>query len=147
MSGRARYHPGMAAGPQLNRLQRLTYRTWLTVGVVVLLAAGYWALGRLLGLVIPPVLLAILIVYLLNPAVSLLERRGVPRLVGAAVAYLAVAGLLTAFTALLLPALSAQLAAFATLAPDFGQRLADSVNEALRWLRLDVQVDDAALSG
>jgi predicted PurR-regulated permease PerM len=85
--------------PSLSRLQRLTYRVWFAVGVVVLAAVSLWLLYRPLAVILAPVLLALLLVYLLNPLVSWLEQRRVPRLLGTGLAYLGVGGALAGLTA------------------------------------------------
>jgi predicted PurR-regulated permease PerM len=136
----------VASGTQLTKLQRITYRVWFAVGLVVLIYATYRFLSRPLGIVIPPVLVAVLIVYLLNPAVTVLERKRVPRWAGTAISYIAVAALLTGLSMVLVPALSRQLSSFAVLVPDIGDRLVQSVNDALAFVGLDVQVG-TTLSG
>jgi predicted PurR-regulated permease PerM len=136
----------VASGAQLTKLQRITYRVWFAVGALVLVFAAYRFLSRPLGIVIPPVLVAVLIVYLLNPAVTILERRGVPRWAGTAIAYIAVAALLTGVSMLLVPALSRQLASFAELVPDIGERLIESVNGGLAFVGLNLRIG-TTLSG
>jgi predicted PurR-regulated permease PerM len=136
----------VASGAQLTKLQRFTYRVWFAVGALVLVYAGYRFLSRPLGIVIPPVLVAVLIVYLLNPAVTILEGRRVPRWAGTAIAYVAVAALLTGVSMLLVPALSRQLASFAELVPDIGERLIESVNDGLAFVGLNLRIG-TTLSG
>jgi predicted PurR-regulated permease PerM len=136
----------VASGAQLTKLQRITYRVWFAVGALVLVYAAYRFLSRPLGIVIPPVLVAVLIVYLLNPAVTILERRRLPRWAGTAIAYVAVAALITGVSMLLVPALSRQLASFAELVPDIGERLIESVNDGLAFIGLNLRIG-TTLSG
>jgi predicted PurR-regulated permease PerM len=70
-----------------DRFIRAGIAAWAGIGVLLLA----WLLLRVLGFarpVLPPLLIALLVVYLLNPVVSALERRGTPRVAGAAVVYL-----------------------------------------------------------
>lgn len=128
---------------QLPRLQRLTYRVWLAVGILVLAAVALRLLARPLAVILAPAVVALLIVHLLNPAVTALERRGVPRLLGTLLTYLAVAAVIVGASAVLVPVLSAQVQSFAAEAPDLGTTLRDRLAQALSPLGLDV--DPAAV--
>ena len=68
------------------RFVRLGVLAWAGIGVIVL---AYLLLRLLVYVnpVVPPLLLAVVVVYLLNPVVTALERRGVPRAAGAGVVY------------------------------------------------------------
>jgi predicted PurR-regulated permease PerM len=69
------------------RFVRIGITAWCGIGVIVL---GYLLLRLMVYVnpVIPPLLIAVAVVYLLNPVVSALERRGVPRVAGAGIVYL-----------------------------------------------------------
>lgn len=89
------------------RLRRAGQVSWAVVGVLVLLA--------LLGLaawtvrvVFPPLVLAGAIVFVLNPVVTRLQHHGVPRPLGAALAYVVLLGALVAGGALLTPLATSQ---------------------------------------
>jgi predicted PurR-regulated permease PerM len=68
------------------RFVRLGILAWAGIGVIIL---AYLLLRLLVHInpVVPPLLLAVVVVYLLNPIVTALERRGVPRLAGAGIVY------------------------------------------------------------
>jgi predicted PurR-regulated permease PerM len=135
------YHHGMAsAEPRLHRLQRITYRVWFAVGIVVLSAVSLWLLYRPLAVILAPTLLAFLIVYLLNPVVTWLEARRVPRLLGTGLAYLAVGGMLTGVMALVVPLLSAQLQEFSGAAPEIGNELVAALQTVVDRLRLNIDL-------
>ena len=82
--------------PVLPRPPRpLSYERFIRVGMVAWAVVGIALAGfvllRLVGatrVLLPPVLIAGGIVYLLNPLVSALARRGVPRVAGALIVYL-----------------------------------------------------------
>jgi predicted PurR-regulated permease PerM len=90
-----------------DRFVRLGVAAWAGIGVIVL---GYLLLRLLVYVnpVVPPLLLAVVVVYLLNPLVTALQRRGVPRLAGAAVAYVLLICLVALAVALLVPVVSRQ---------------------------------------
>ncbi len=70
------------------RIRRAGQVAWAVVGLVALVAlvglVGWWV-----RVVWPPLILAGAIVFLLNPGVTALHRRGVPRVAGTALSYLA----------------------------------------------------------
>lgn len=139
-----RHRRGARGRPDgLTRLERLTYRVWLAVGVVVLTAVSVLLLYRPLAVVIAPLLLALLIVYLLDPIVSALRRRGVPRFFGTLLAYLLVIAVVVGGGFALAPAVGGQLQDFARDAPDLGDRLVEQT-EALGG-QLGVEVDPSSL--
>src|SRR5919109_3189056 len=59
--------------------------------------------------VVPPLLLAVVVVYVLNPVVTALERRGVPRLAGAGVVYVLFVCLVSLAISLLVPLVTRQI--------------------------------------
>jgi predicted PurR-regulated permease PerM len=63
--------------------------SWAVVGIAALLAV-LGAVAWTLRVVFPPLILACAIVFLLNPVVTMLQRRGIPRAAGAGLAYLGV---------------------------------------------------------
>ena len=67
------------SSPLLARAARLGILAWSMVGIAVLV----YLFGRYvlypIRIIFPPLILALIIVYLLNPVVSFLERRGVRR--------------------------------------------------------------------
>ncbi|MEZ5176348.1 MAG: AI-2E family transporter [Acidimicrobiia bacterium] len=69
-------------------IRRLGVFSWSMIGVLILTAIVFWLIdkGRI---VLAPLLLAVVIVFVLNPMVSWLHRRGVPRILGALLGFLA----------------------------------------------------------
>ena len=90
------------------RFVRLGILAWAGIGVIVLA----YLLVRLLvyvNPVVPPLLLAVVVVYVLNPVVTALERRGVPRLAGAGVVYVLFVCLVSLAISLLVPLVTRQI--------------------------------------
>lgn len=125
-----------------DRLRRITLLVWLGVGLVVLCYVGYRLLARPLAVVVPPLLLALLIVYLLNPLVTALEARRVPRLAGTALSYVLITLVLLTLSATLAPLLSSQVANFSALIPELGDQLVGNANAVLARLGIGVRIGD-----
>lgn len=134
LSVRPRRQPGWPS----DRVLRWGLRAWSAVGMLVL---GY-LLVRLVGYVrvlLIPLLAAGVVVYLLNPIVGWLHRRGLPRVLGAAVAYLAALAVLGGGLVLAGPMLAEQVrAAVAALPTDLETAEAEA---QLLADRLGVSVD------
>lgn len=115
-------------------------RAWAVVGILLL---GYLVL-RLLEqarVVMAPLLVALVIVYLLKPVVGWLERRGVPRGVGTAIAYFGVASILAGLSAVFGPVLFAQARDLAGELPTDLEALQRRGEEAASRVGLDVQLN------
>jgi predicted PurR-regulated permease PerM len=81
--------PADASSPMTERIRRAGSVSWAAVGmaaVVALLAYLVWVLR----VIWPPLILAGAIVFLLNPVVTRLQERHVPRALGTGLSYLAV---------------------------------------------------------
>ena len=70
------------------RIRSLGRTAWALVGITLVLCI-IGAIGWTIRVVFPPLVLAGIIVFLANPVVTMLHRRGLPRVLGAAVTYLA----------------------------------------------------------
>src|SRR5665811_753578 len=126
-------------------LRRATLVVWLAIGLLILCYAGFWVLGRPLAVLVPPLLLAFLIVYLLNPVVTALASRGVPRLAGSALSYVLLAALVATLIATLVPLLSRQVANFTDLVPELGTQLVNNVNGLLASLGITARIGSLCL--
>lgn len=129
--------PAPSRLPAGERLRRAGIAAWSIIGLAIVVVASVWALFRI-SIIFPPLVLALLIIYTLNPVVSRLERRNVPRVVGAIGSYVVVAGLVALAVYLLAPLITAQIENFSEDWPRFRDDLvmfvddsAASVNESL----------------
>jgi predicted PurR-regulated permease PerM len=93
--------------PTGERLRRAGIGAWSIIGIVILVAMALWALLKV-RIIFAPLGLALLIIYILNPIVSWLERHRVPRLLGAFGAYVVVLGGLTLGVLATVPVVSDQ---------------------------------------
>jgi predicted PurR-regulated permease PerM len=119
--------PGRASSAY-DRFIRVGMVAWAIVGVAL---AGFVLLRLLdaIRVLLPPVLIAGAIVFLLNPLVSALARRGVPRIGGALVVYLAFLLLAAAAVSLLVPLLTREVAAAINDFPSYIQTIEARANE------------------
>jgi predicted PurR-regulated permease PerM len=95
-------------------------------GVVV---SAFMFLVWPLRVVFPPVALALVVVYLLNPLVTLLERRGVKRGYGVLIIYLAFLAVVSVTLSLLIPVISHQISRFIAKLPSYVEQVTDNVNQ------------------
>jgi predicted PurR-regulated permease PerM len=131
--------PRLPAG---ERLRRAGIGAWSIIGLLILAAAAVWALQKI-SIVIPPLVLALLIIYLLNPIVGWLERRGVPRAAGAVGSYVFVLGGIALGVAALIPVVSDQVTEFQQGLPEFRQQIVGFIDDGAATLegRLGVEID------
>jgi predicted PurR-regulated permease PerM len=117
-------------------IQRIGFVAWSLLGTMLLLAAIGWVLLRF-RVLLPAVVLAIAIVYVLNPVVTWLQRKGLARWMGSCLSYLIVGGLLTLLGFLAIPSLI-----------DQGKDLADDFPRIYDDLSVDVEnlVDNFGLT-
>ncbi|HSH61530.1 MAG TPA: AI-2E family transporter [Acidimicrobiales bacterium] len=89
------------------RVRRAGQVSWAVVGIVALLAVVALVMWTV-RVVIPPLVLAGTIVFLLNPVVTRLQNHHVPRAAGAGITYLAVIGFVVLAGVLVVPLAGAQ---------------------------------------
>jgi predicted PurR-regulated permease PerM len=149
-----RLPPLSRSGSSYERFIRVGMVAWAIVGIAL---AGF-VLLRLLGatrVLLPPVLIAAAIVYLLNPLVSALARRGVPRVAGALIVYLGFLLIAGLAVWLLVPLLTRELAAaiddfpaylqaFESRANEIASRFGQRVSLDLRGSRIQGYLSDPA---
>jgi predicted PurR-regulated permease PerM len=100
------------------RFVRIGIIAWCGIGVIIL---GYLLVRLMVYVnpVVPPLLIALAVVYLLNPLVTALERRGVPRVVGAGIVYILFLCIVGLVVSLLVPVVTRQVTAVVDHFPDY----------------------------
>jgi predicted PurR-regulated permease PerM len=100
------------------RFVRIGVIAWCGIGVIIL---GYLMVRLMVYVnpVVPPLLIAVAVVYLLNPLVSALERRGVPRVAGAGVVYVLFLCIVALIVSLLVPLVARQVTQVVDHFPDY----------------------------
>ncbi len=118
------------------RIRSVGRAAWWFVGIT-LAALVVGLVGRTLRVVFPPLVLAGVIVFLLNPIVTALHSRGLPRLAGTAVAYLGFAVLLTVLAFALSPLVADQADELSERIPEVREDIEDGVNDLAERSRDD----------
>ena len=108
------------------RLRRAGQVSWSVVGVVVLLALVALVVWTV-RVILPLLILAGTIVFLLNPVVTRLQRHHIPRAAGAGITYLAVVGVVVLAGLLVVPLAGAQ-------ARDLSRQWPEIQANAERWV-------------
>jgi len=109
-------------------VRRLGAIAWSLLGTLLFVGAVIWTLAQISDLV-APIVLAIALIYILNPVVSRLQATGVPRLLGSCLSYLGLLGLFTLAGVLVIPSIGDQAAdlgdRFPTIYDDFAGDVED----------------------
>jgi predicted PurR-regulated permease PerM len=112
-------------GPQtVERFRRWGIVAWSTIGVLLLASSAVWVLLQVHE-IFPPLFVALITIYMLNPLVTRLESRGMRRVYSGCLSYLVMLAILTAAVALLIPVLVDQGQAFAKDLPEAVDRVGE----------------------
>ena len=104
---------------------RVSWAILAMAGLTALIGVILWTFR----VILPPLILAGAIAFLLNPAVSGLARRGVHRVLGTAITYLAVLGGITLIVFLVVPLATDQANQFAETWPEIEQRSTNFIED------------------
>jgi predicted PurR-regulated permease PerM len=99
---------------------------WSIIGLLILGAVFVWILLKI-RIIFPPLVVALLMIYLLNPLVTRLEERRVSRTLGTILAYVVVIATVTLLVIAVSPFVSGQIDKFSDDWPRFKIELTDSV--------------------
>jgi predicted PurR-regulated permease PerM len=133
---------GPLDSPAVARAARVGIVTWAAIGVLVL---GYWGFHYIIEpvrVIFPPLIVATVIVYLLNPLVSRLERRGLGRGWATSITYVVFFLAVGLSAKLLAPIISRQVSAFVATVPDLIDRAGVWVQAQAARAHLDLKMAD-----
>lgn len=138
---------GLPRLPAGERLRRWGITAWSIIGILIVGWVLLWALLKI-RIIFPPLVLAVLILYLLNPVVTRLERRRVPRLLGAVMAYVFVLGGITLLLMAVVPLVADQIEEVSDRWPDYRGEIISFVDDTASNIeeRLDTDIDTAQVS-
>jgi predicted PurR-regulated permease PerM len=88
-------------------LRRLGVASWSLLGTILLLGVLGWLVLRV-WIIVPPIVLAVAVIYVLNPVVTALSHRGIARWLGSCLSYLVLLGVLTLVGYLVFPSIAEQ---------------------------------------
>ena len=131
--------------PFVIRSARWGIVAWATIGVLLLAFFLLRYVVYPIRIIFPPLVVAMIGVYLLNPIVSALERRGMARIWGTLLTYLVGIAILGTALTFTIPIVAEQVTAFARSAPDLIDRVAESFSDVAA--NFGFQVGDAAGGG
>lgn len=112
----------------------------LSAIVSVVFAAFYFLIWPL-RVIFAPVALALVVVYLLNPLVNLLERRGIRRGLGVAVIYVVFVAVVATGLSLLVPVIARQIGGFIDKLPEYVQDATREINSFAARRGWDYRID------
>ncbi len=135
----------MDGSPPRSRLyesiSRVGIISWSLLGTLLFLGATLWVLSQV-GNLLPAVVFTLGILFVLNPVVTRLHRRGVPRVLGSCLSYLVLGGVLTLLGWLVMPSITDQAADFGGRFPEIYNRVSDQAQEWTDDLGLTIDVPD-----
>jgi predicted PurR-regulated permease PerM len=117
--------PHLHAG---ERLRRIGISAWAIIGIVIVTAIAGWLLLKI-RVIFPPLVLALLIIYVLNPPITALARRGLARPAAAILVFLLSIGILVGLGIGIFPFVSSQVEQFADDWPQFRAELVETVED------------------
>jgi predicted PurR-regulated permease PerM len=117
------------APPFVARAARWGIVAWAGIGLLVLAYVAFRFVLYPVRIIFPPLVVALIMLYLLNPIVSALERRGVRRGWGSLIVYLAFLAVVGTGLYLLIPLVAAQVQEFAEAAPRIFREVGRSVQD------------------
>jgi predicted PurR-regulated permease PerM len=88
-------------------IRKVGIAAWSILGTLLLLGIGGWIITQF-WIIVPPAVIAIAVIYVLNPIVSRLEGRGVARWLGSCLSYTILLGLLILLGYLIIPSIADQ---------------------------------------
>ncbi|MGI8822799.1 MAG: AI-2E family transporter [Acidimicrobiia bacterium] len=119
-------------------LTRTGVAAWSIVGILVLLWAMVWMLGKV-HILVAPIVLAVAVIYLLNPVIVRLQTRGIPRPIGAIVALVGFVGVLVLLVWLIIPNVADQAQGLGSDFPLLYEDTAGQIEELIE--RIGITVD------
>lgn len=126
----------------VSRTARVGIVAWSAIGVVVLLYVFFRYAVFPIRAIFPPLILALVLVYILNPVVSWLQARGIPRLWGALLTYVVLLGAVATGLRFLIPILVEQIEGFTRSLPVLLANAQRAITDLLQ--RLGVEGSQAA---
>jgi predicted PurR-regulated permease PerM len=128
--------------PLVRRAVRWGLVAWALIGIAGLAYICYRYLLYPIRIVFPPLILATVLVYLLNPVVTFFERRGVPRVVATLLLFIVFFSGVGFGVSRLVPVVADQVSGLSEQVPDLIDRAKDGIEEGARKLGFHVKAGD-----
>jgi predicted PurR-regulated permease PerM len=133
---------GLLGSPRLTRIAKWGLVCWSLIGVLILGYMLYRVALYPIRVVVVPLAVAMVIVYILNPIVSALEGRGVPRVWGTVITYVVFLTIVGVSLRFLVPMLASQVSAFASTLPRLLANAQSDLARTFDRLGADIQTTD-----
>lgn len=130
------------SNPFVARAARWGLLAWSLIGILILVYGVFRYVLRPIKIVFPPLVVALVVIYLLNPLVTRLQQRGVRRVWGTLLCYVVFLSLTGLALASFVPVLTHQVKAFVSGVPDLLQRAENGLVSFSN--RLGVHIDPQA---
>lgn len=131
--------PRVLASSFVVRAARWGIVAWATIGVLALAVFFFRYVVYPVRVIFPPLVVALVGVYVLNPIVSALERRGLPRIWGAFITYLAGIAIVGTVLRFSIPVVAEQVQDFGRTLPRTIDELASGFRDLAARFGLDIQ--------
>ena len=115
---------------------------WSVIGLLILVGVLYRFVLYPIRVVFPPLVVALIVIYLLNPLVTRLQERGIPRIWGTLLCYVVFLSLMGVALAYLIPAVTDQLKAFVNGIPHLLQKAQTDLKDFAARLGLHIRSTD-----
>jgi predicted PurR-regulated permease PerM len=119
---------------------------WSAIGILILGYVVYRFVLIPVRVAFGPLLVAVVIVYLLNPIVSRLQSHGLPRIWGTSLTYVAFLAIVGTALRVLVPIVADQVSSFVSAVPGLLDRAQESFADAARRFGIDVKATDTLAS-
>jgi predicted PurR-regulated permease PerM len=128
--------------PFVARAARWGLLAWSIIGLLILVGVLYRFVLYPIRVVFPPLVVALIVVYLLNPLVTRFEVRGIRRIWGTLICYVVFLSLVGVVLAYLIPAVTDQVRAFVAGIPDLLQRAQTGLSDFAARLGVNIGSTD-----
>jgi predicted PurR-regulated permease PerM len=129
--------------PFVARAARWGLLAWSIIGVLILVGVFYRFVLYPVRIIFPPIVVGLVVIYLLNPLVGMMERRGVGRLWGTLAVYVVVLSAVGLAVASLTAVIGHQVGEFVRSVPDLLSRAQRGLSDFVD--RLGIHVDTTGL--
>ena len=128
----------------LSLVKRHFYLTFTAIGVIMLVVGAIWAIGQI-WTPISIILVSAFLVFILRTPVAFLEKKGVPRVLGAAIMYIAALMGIAAIGLIFVPVVSEQLVGFIGMAPQYIQNASSYFSQT--FTEISAYLADSGIQG
>jgi predicted PurR-regulated permease PerM len=124
-------------------IRRAGIAAWSIIGILILVAVFAWLLGQVRD-IFPPIALAFILIFLLNPVVSRLEAKGIRRGLGTLTIYLLFILSVMLAVKLIVPPMGRQIHGLASRIPEIRDETLKTADQLLR--KANLSLNDLGLS-